>query len=163
MNIRRATAAATVICALTTAGCGAGNAPAQEGPGAPPPAAAALPHTLVGRDYNSVGLLQTDTQGSRVVGTLDITELRRGAPGHQRTNVTGTVKGSQVTLTLAGTFGSTTLQGTLDGTTLTLQAPQSTGQITAYVMKPGTIADYNQLVSQLRNGGSPSPKASTYY
>ncbi|MFF1625251.1 hypothetical protein, partial [Streptomyces sp. NPDC058272] len=57
------------------------------------------------------------------------------------------------------TLGSTVFNGTLDGNTLTLQVPQQNGQIEDYVLNPGTLDDYNQRVSQLENGGSPSPTA----
>ncbi|MGW7529985.1 hypothetical protein [Streptomyces sp. NPDC054783] len=121
--------------------------------------AAGLPHTLVGSDYNSVSLLETQTQNGTITGTLDDTEVKYSSPEHQRAVVTGTLKGSQVTLTVKFTLGSTVLNGTLDGDTLTLQVPQSDGQIEDYVLKPGSVDDYNQRVSGLESGGSPSPTA----
>lgn len=159
MNIRH-TALATAICALTVSGCGTGHStkPAQ-----PAMAIDALPRTLVGEDYNSVTLIETDSQGTNVTGTFDTTEVEYNRPSHQRATVTGTVKGSQVALNVSFTLGSTVFNGTLNGSTLTLQVPQPNGQIEDYVLKPGTVAEYNQLVSQLETGGSPTPEPSTFY
>ncbi|MFD4563950.1 hypothetical protein ACFWOX_05900 [Streptomyces sp. NPDC058467] len=156
MNIRHAALAATAICALTTAGCGASH---SQKPALTPVAIGGLPHTLVGEDYNSVTLIETTTQDGNITGTFDTTEIRYNSPEHLRATLTGTVKGSQVTLKASFTLGSTVLNGTLDGNTLTLQVPQQNGQIEDYVLKPGTVDDYNQRVSQLENGGSPSPTA----
>lgn len=160
MNIRHAALAATAICTLTTASCGASR---SHDPAFSPLSVSGLPHTLVGEDYNSVTLLETTTQDGNITGTFDTTEIRYNSPEHQRATVTGTVKGGQVTLNVSFTLGSTVFNGTLNGSTLTLQVPQSNGQIEGYALKPGTVDDYNQHVSQLGTGASPTAHPSTFY
>ncbi|MEU6557063.1 hypothetical protein ABZ915_43500 [Streptomyces sp. NPDC046915] len=159
MISKRAAVAATAVCALTTAGCGAGEASGHSADPIVPAIAAGLPHALVGSDYNSVSFLETQTQNGTITGTLDDTEVKYNSPEHQRAIVTGTLKGAQVTLTVKFTLGTTVLNGTLDGDALTLQVPQSDGQIEDYVLKPGSVDDYNQHVAELESGGSPSPTA----
>ncbi|MEU1458954.1 hypothetical protein [Streptomyces avermitilis] len=154
---KRAAVAATAVCALTTVGCGAGKSSGHGTEPIAPAMVAGLPHTLVGSDYNSVSLLETQTQNGTITGTLDETEVKYHSPEHQRAVVTGTLKGSKVALTVKLTLGSTVIAGTLDGDALTLQVPQSNGQIEDYVLKPGSVDDYNQRVAGLESDGSPSP------
>ncbi|AOR29721.1 hypothetical protein BFF78_00180 [Streptomyces fodineus] len=113
----------------------------------------------MGSDYNSVTLLETQTQNGSVTGTLDETEVKYSGPEHQRAVVTGTLTGSEVALTVKFGLGSTVINGTLNGDTLTLQVPQSNGQIEDYVLKPGGVDEYNQRVAGLESDGSPSPTA----
>ncbi|GAA5014839.1 hypothetical protein [Streptomyces siamensis] len=156
MNTRHAVLAATAICVLTTAGCGTSH---SQKPALAPLATSGLPHTLVGEDYNSVTLIETTMQDDKITGTFDTTEIRHNSPRHLRATVTGTATGRQVAMTVSSALGSTVFNGTLDGNILTLQVPQQNGQIEDYVLKPGTVDDYNQRVRQLGTGGSPSPTA----
>ncbi|MGW3208324.1 hypothetical protein [Streptomyces sp. NPDC001135] len=157
MIIRRAAIAASAICALTTAGCGTGKGAGHGTGPIVPKVAVGLPRTLVGSDYNSVSVLETQTRNGTITGTLDETEVKYSSPDHQRGVVTGTLTGSQVTLNVKFTLGSTVINGTLNGDTLTLQVPQPNGQIEDYALQPGSVDDYNQRVAQLESGGSPSP------
>ncbi|MER6075586.1 hypothetical protein ABT187_43815 [Streptomyces sp. NPDC001817] len=159
MIIKRAAVAATSVCALTTAGCGGGHSTGRSSSPIVPAMATGLPHTLVGSDYNSVTLLETQTQNGTITGTLDETEVKYSSPEHQRAVVTGPLKGAQVTLTVKFGLGSTVINGTLTSDTLILQVPQSNGQIEDYVLKPGSVDDYNQRVAGLESDGSPSPTA----
>ncbi|RVU28866.1 hypothetical protein EOT10_03120 [Streptomyces antnestii] len=160
MNIRHTALVAASSCVLTLAGCGSGH---RADPAVAPVSIGGLPHTLVGEDYNSVTLIETDVQGTNITGTFDTTEVKYNSPDHQRATLTGTVKGSQVTLTASFALGSTVFNGTLNGSTLTLQVPQANGQIEDYVLKPGTVDDYNQLVNQMETGGTPTPQPSKFY
>lgn len=161
MNIRHAALAVASICVLVIAGCGSGTngedaARSQAHP-------AALPHTLVGEDYNSVMLLETDTEGGDILGTFDYSEADGTEVKHEHGKVTGTVNGSRVTLTLGFGFGDTALKGTLSGTTLTLRAPQADGRIEDYVMEPNSVDYYNQRVDALKAGVGPTSEEWSYY
>jgi hypothetical protein len=149
MHVRPTTVAATLTCLLATAGCGSGSSVGDGGLG--------LPHTLVGEDYNSVTMLETDTTGTTVTGTLDTSEADGTNVTHRHGKVTGTVRGERVTLTVDFEIGGTALKGALSGSTLTLQAPQPDGQIEDYVLKPHDVAYYNQLVQELQDNATPSP------
>lgn len=141
MNIRHTALVAASICLLTTVGCGSRH---ESGPAV---SVGGLPHTLVGEDYNSVMLLDTDTTGSDILGTFDYSEEGGFSMDHRHGKVTGRVHGSRVTLLLDLGGGDTALKGTLHGTTLTVRAPQSDGTLEDYVFKPGTAADYSQRVA----------------
>ncbi|WP_043668287.1 hypothetical protein [Streptomyces xylophagus] len=149
MPVRPAALAATLTCLLATVGCGASGLTGGGGP--------ELPHTLVGSDYNSVTMLETDSSGKTVTGTLDTSEADGANVTHQHGRVSGTVSGERVTLTVDFEVGGTALKGTLSGSTLTLQAPQPDGQIEDYVLKPHDVAYYNQLVQELQDNATPSP------
>ncbi|MGW3122005.1 hypothetical protein ACWDBW_33525 [Streptomyces sp. NPDC001107] len=149
MHVRAAALAATLTCLLATTGCGAGGLAGDGAHG--------LPHTLVGEDYNSVTMLETDTSGTTVTGTLDTSEADGANVTHRHGKVTGTVRGERVTLTVDFEIGGTALKGTLSDSTLTLQAPQPDGQIEDYVLKPHDVAYYNQLVQELQDNATPSP------
>ncbi|MFG5720311.1 hypothetical protein [Streptomyces murinus] len=151
MHVRPAALAAALTCLLATAGCdtGSGSLPENTGLG--------LPHTLVGEDYNSVTMLETDTSGTTVTGTLDTSEADGTNVTHRHGKVTGTVRGERVTLTVDFEIGGTALKGTLSGSTLTLQAPQPDGQIEDYVLTPHDVAYYNRLVQELQDNATPSP------
>ncbi|MFI9810171.1 hypothetical protein ACIHEJ_38765 [Streptomyces sp. NPDC052301] len=157
MLIRHVAVTVTAICVLTTTSCGTGHSGDHSSSPIVPAMAASLPHTLVGSDYNSVTLLETQTQNGIITGTLDETEVKYNSPEHQRAAVTGTLKETQVTLTAKFTLGSTVINGTLNGDTLTLQVPQSNGQIEDYTLRPGSVDDYNQRVAGLESDDSPSP------
>jgi hypothetical protein len=152
MHVRSAALAATLTCLLATAGCGNGSLAASGGHG--------LPHTLVGSDYNSVTMLETDTSGKTVTGTLDTSEADGANVTHKHGRVSGTVNGERVTLNIDFEAGKTALKGRLSGSTLTLQAPQPDGQIEDYVLKPHDVAYYNQVVRELQASATPSPLSS---
>lgn len=149
MPVRPTALAAALTCLLATAGCGSGSSPGD--------ASLGLPHTLVGEDYNSVTMLETDTSGTTVTGTLDTTEADGINLTHRHGKVSGTLRGERVTLTIEFEVGGTALKGTLSGSTLTFQAPQPDGQIEDYVLKPHDVAYYNQLVQELQANATPSP------
>ncbi len=151
MHVRPAALAATLTCLLLTAGCGSGTGGGVGNLG--------MPHTLVGEDYDSVTLLETDASGTTVTGTLDTTQVDGTDVRHQHGKVSGTVKGERVTLTVDFELGHTALKGTLSGSTLTLQAPQPDGQIEDYVLKPHDVAYYNQRIQALQAGATPTPSA----
>ncbi|MER6374853.1 hypothetical protein ABT255_42325 [Streptomyces mirabilis] len=155
MHVRPAALVVAVICLLTTAGCGSGSSGGAGGLG--------LPHTLVGEDYNSVTMLETDTSGTAVTGTLDTSEASGTDVTHRHGRVSGTIKGERVTLTVDFEIGGTALKGTLNGSTLTLQAPQPDGHIEDYVLKPHNVDYYNQRVTALQESATPSPLPSSLY
>lgn len=163
MKTRSKALAALCACVLTLAGCGSGSHDADGSTAVPQVDIGGLPHTLVGEDYNSVMLLETDTEGTDIIGTFDYSQADGTEVEHEHGKVTGTVNGSRVTLTLGFGFGDTALKGTLDGTTLTLRAPQEDGRIEDYVMKPNSVDYYNQRVDALEAGVSPTPEEWSYY
>ena len=155
MHVRPSALALTVTCLLATAACGSGGSAGTDGLGLPP--------TLVGEDYDSVTMLETDTSGTTVTGTLDTTQADGTDVQHRHGKVTGTVRGERVTLTVDFEVGGTALKGTLSGSTLTLQAPQTDGQIEDYVLKPHDVSYYNQRVQALQDNATPSPFPSSLY
>ncbi|MFJ9544080.1 hypothetical protein ACIRPX_43710 [Streptomyces sp. NPDC101225] len=162
MNIRR-TALAALVCILILAGCNqAGHS--DGAPAVPQAAPGGMPHTLVGADYNSVTLIETDVQGANITGTFDTSEITGTRVDHQHAKVTGTLHGSRVTLTLDYGLGDTALNGTLTEGKLTLRAPQPDGQIEDYVLQPSTVDDYNHRVAQLQasTSATPTPSKSFY-
>ncbi|MFE8950055.1 hypothetical protein [Streptomyces sp. NPDC007856] len=151
MHVRPAALTVTVICLVTVAGCGSGSSTDAGDSGL------GLPHTLVGEDYNSVTMLETDTSGTTVTGTLDTTQVDGTDVQHRHGRVSGSVKGERVTLTVDFEVGGTALKGTLSGGTLTLQAPQPDGQIEDYILKPHDVDYYNRRIQALEASATPSP------
>src|SRR5581483_4658990 len=94
-------------------------------------------------------MIQITKNGNAVTGTLDDTSLQspgstQVAPLHAA--FTGTVDGSAITLSFPEGLGFTTnISGSVTTNKMTLQIPQTNGQLVALTLTPGSVDDYNRL------------------
>jgi hypothetical protein len=86
---------------------------------------------------------------SSVTGDLDVSALSSSGTSVRSRSIsfTGTISGESLTLTFEG---ATTLSGTVTPTRLTLDAPQSNGQINEITLVPSATSAYNAEVAALQ-------------
>lgn len=132
---------------------------------------ASQPGSYVYGDQDSAILVQWTAQGGTLTGSIQHTYWQQspnglpqtmwGAPptGHifsESLAFTGTIGGSNVTLTISAWGGSRALSGTLDGQTLTLEWPQTGGGVRTFVLSPGDANAYNAAVAAIQQAHPPT-------
>jgi len=137
--------AAVAAGAIVLGGCGGGSSHASG-------STTSMPAQLIGRFPAGVASLSWHANGSSLTGTMTVAETTPSSPLNlvrQRTNVTGSLHGSDVSLDPGG--GAEPWTGTLDGTTLTLTwSPNATGNVTT-IFTPGSDANFTADVQSYQH------------
>lgn len=135
----------TVLCALILTACGGTPGQVHAGSGT------SLPGTWVNRNsaQGTAAMVTWTIVHSSVSGNLDIAALSSSSTSVNSRSLSfaGTISGESLTLTFKGT---TTLSGTVTPTKLTLDLPQTNGQISVITLVPNSTAAYNAEVAALQ-------------
>lgn len=137
---------ALVVLGFAIAGCG------SQGDGgkvwqAPALQLAVRPGIYVGTDYNSATMINVSKNpDGTLTGTLTTKQV-----GDNVVTISGpmSVSGSQFTFSFTQLGTQTSLQGTVQSGDLHMQVPQPDGTVEDYVLKPGTVIEYNADVVHL--------------
>src|SRR5260370_35255551 len=89
---------------------------------------------------------------NQISGQLEGVDTTNGLTHKYNDALTGILNNGQISLSTS-IFGFTeTLTGTFDGSTLTLNIPDSSGQLNSVVFRTATVDDYNQAVNTFETG-----------
>ncbi len=146
------------LCALLASACKSDdkNASARSSPSptAVSPLAndknAAKIHGFLYLASNGVVFVQWTESDTALSGQMQIvrsTNEDRRVPESINRAFTGVHRGSQISLTFSAFGESETWTGTLNGDTLVLVAPQDSGFLSTFELKPGTVAEYNSAAA----------------
>lgn len=142
---------AAALAVALLAGCGAsGGERAIPEPGGEPAGSEEPSGWLAGDDSSAVYVDYRERAGT-LSGTLQTSSIEPGDAGFevkgQSQAFTGTLEGSDLSITAGG---AAPWFGTLEKGELTLNLPQDDGALAPLVLRPASIADYNDAVAALR-------------
>ncbi len=141
---RVALAVGIAVCAVILTACGGTPSQVRAGSGT------TLASTWVDTSAaQSPSMVTWTIVHSSVTGDLDVSALSSSGTSVRSRSIsfTGTISGESLTLTFEG---ATTLSGTVTPTRLTLDAPQSNGQINEITLVPSATSAYNAEVAALQ-------------